>query len=540
MPEAAAEDTVVVVAGAGVDISNGDYTLICSEGSPEYARRDETNRVFTIHATGDIWHLSHATEQGLDVLYKCRCRNSKSMLPPLDGWVVGGKGYGNAPSLCLQKKSKIPTEKATANEIMPIDDDTTRPLFWKLVNAEGEEFYRNLDSGESQWEVPEGFDPKVQAEWELKQAEETKISPFTWEEFDVNFFSGACEALAKQTKCIFEVIPADAACDLAQLYEELKKQSRPEVSWLEYQSEPFVFGLQLLVVTCVFKPTGGENSVSEYSVSQSIEAMPEIQSVSLRLAEETSDEFMANFFKPFENKVPSFTGELVIFERNGQIGTKIWDSSLLMNHYFCKYFDVDVESLATGAKPLAGIQVLEIGAGVGIAGLVLARLGASVVLTDNQPLVLELLEKNAKVNGVEDVTTVCHFDWNEEKCYGAEGEVLVAAAGEPAFAKHEQGSDEQWRPRYDFVVGADIIFERIDRSGDERFDQSGLIRALRFFSKPSTKIFLAYEHRVERDQQFFDQSAPYFNAKLIQKSEFDEDHQFPLIDFHLMTPNAVA
>lgn len=48
--------------------------------------------------------------------------------------------------------------------------------------------------------------------------------------------------------------------------------------------------------------------------------------------------------------------------------------------------------------PLTGIAVLELGAGVGLPGVVCGLKGASVVFSDFQPLALELCEQNARLN----------------------------------------------------------------------------------------------------------------------------------------------
>ncbi len=52
---------------------------------------------------------------------------------------------------------------------------------------------------------------------------------------------------------------------------------------------------------------------------------------------------------------------------------------------------------------LIGKRILEIGCGIGLAGLVAASHGATVVQTDWQPAVLELAAKAAERNGVENI-----------------------------------------------------------------------------------------------------------------------------------------
>lgn len=62
------------------------------------------------------------------------------------------------------------------------------------------------------------------------------------------------------------------------------------------------------------------------------------------------------------------------------------------------------EWLTENPKAVAGKQVLEIGAGIGLVGLVAASLGAEVVQTDYQTEALELCRWNAAQNGIVNIT----------------------------------------------------------------------------------------------------------------------------------------
>lgn len=83
------------------------------------------------------------------------------------------------------------------------------------------------------------------------------------------------------------------------------------------------------------------------------------------------------------------------------------------------------------ARALAGKRVLELGAGTGLPGIVAASLGARVLQTDRQELVLHLSRMNAQRNGV---TTIAHTlaDWTA------------------------------WRDndRYDLIIGSDILYAK--------------------------------------------------------------------------------
>lgn len=82
------------------------------------------------------------------------------------------------------------------------------------------------------------------------------------------------------------------------------------------------------------------------------------------------------------------------------------------------------------AQQIHGKQVLELGAGVGLPGLVARSLGAIVRQTDYQADALVLAQWNAQQNGIEGIETFL-ADWRN------------------------------WRhpPRYDLILGADILYD---------------------------------------------------------------------------------
>lgn len=80
--------------------------------------------------------------------------------------------------------------------------------------------------------------------------------------------------------------------------------------------------------------------------------------------------------------------------------------------------------------PLAGRRVLELGAGVGVAGLAAALAGAEVLLTDREPVALAVARRNAERNGLPVATRL--LDWN---------------APPPAIP-------------CDWIIAADVLYER--------------------------------------------------------------------------------
>ena len=89
------------------------------------------------------------------------------------------------------------------------------------------------------------------------------------------------------------------------------------------------------------------------------------------------------------------------------------------------------ERLTAEPALVRGTRVLELGAGVGLPGLVAQSLGGRVTQTDYQSEPLALARRNARRNGVMDVTTV-EGDWRRF----------------PAL------------PPFDVVLGSDVLYER--------------------------------------------------------------------------------
>lgn len=90
----------------------------------------------------------------------------------------------------------------------------------------------------------------------------------------------------------------------------------------------------------------------------------------------------------------------------------------------------------------AGVQVLEMGCGMGLCGIAAARAGASVTLTDYLPAALELAELNALKNGQEAIQYEL-MDWREPRA-DLRADVLLASdvayenrAFEPLFHAFE-------------------------------------------------------------------------------------------------------
>jgi len=79
--------------------------------------------------------------------------------------------------------------------------------------------------------------------------------------------------------------------------------------------------------------------------------------------------------------------------------TKIWPGAIVLASFLAK-------------RELSPGRVLELGAGLGIPGLICALRGSTTVLSDLEPDALEFARAAVELNGLEDRVSVIPLDWN--------------------------------------------------------------------------------------------------------------------------------
>ena len=114
--------------------------------------------------------------------------------------------------------------------------------------------------------------------------------------------------------------------------------------------------------------------------------------------------------------------QLLLNERETRLpyGVALWPSAIALAH-----------EIAARTEEARGLNVLELGAGTGLPGIVAASLGARVVQTDKQPAALHLCRLNGERNGVQGV-------------------------------QYRQADWTLWNDdaRYDWIIGADILYSK--------------------------------------------------------------------------------
>ena len=153
------------------------------------------------------------------------------------------------------------------------------------------------------------------------------------------------------------------------------------------------------------------------------------------------------------------------------VGAKVWRAAIMLS-----------EELAANPGWCEGKRCLEIGAGVGLCGLLASRLGASsVALTDFEHPLLdslvvavdrnrELLESVNNATLTSTTTTVRRLDWIEDS---ERGESKTDADAENVKKKKPNGNEERLGPTsrgwiemddeatFDFIFGSDLLYEDV-------------------------------------------------------------------------------
>jgi predicted nicotinamide N-methyase len=136
---------------------------------------------------------------------------------------------------------------------------------------------------------------------------------------------------------------------------------------------------------------------------------------------------------------------------NFPLWAKLWEASAVLANY-----------LAT-ITPDASHRLLEIGCGLGLVGIVAARSGHRITMTDIVPDALNFARANALVNGCPDLP-ICRLDWNAPDL---DGRFDCIVGSETVYRSEDIDGLEALFDRYLDPGGTVILAESVRSTGVE-------------------------------------------------------------------------
>ncbi|KAG2496390.1 hypothetical protein HYH03_005617 [Edaphochlamys debaryana] len=200
------------------------------------------------------------------------------------------------------------------------------------------------------------------------------------------------------------------------------------------------------------------------------------------------------------------------------LGTTVWDASVVL----AKWFEKNIRKGDFARAKVRHKKAIELGAGMGLAGMAFAMVGADVVLTDAAE-VLGLLRVNAENNMSPAAIRLArghqHGTWADSA-----GGVTVA---ELDWTKPEQCHAPPLSPPYDFVLAADCIYHE---TLTEHFH-----RTVMDVTNEKSTVVVCNELRSHSVQgRFMELFTATHTIKSVPHSKMDETYQHPNIFIYIM------
>lgn len=162
----------------------------------------------------------------------------------------------------------------------------------------------------------------------------------------------------------------------------------------------------------------------------------------------------------------------------------VWDAALVLADFLVKQ------------EPQPAARILELGAGLGFAGLCAAARGHQVTVTDNVDDALAFARLSAYHNNLTKVQ-VEHLDWNTPSLEG----------------------------NFDWLIASDILYE------PKNFEP--VLQVFARYLKPGGKIYLVQGIRGTGPKAFFDLIKPHYTVRYQEKKLHSGDEAKKVLFFEL-------
>eukprot|EP00026_Physarum_polycephalum_P014095 Phypoly_transcript_14569.p1 GENE.Phypoly_transcript_14569~~Phypoly_transcript_14569.p1 ORF type:complete len:200 (+),score=23.42 Phypoly_transcript_14569:359-958(+) len=171
----------------------------------------------------------------------------------------------------------------------------------------------------------------------------------------------------------------------------------------------------------------------------------------------------------------------------------LWDASVVLSRYLC----------TLDQNLLSKKRVVELGAGCGLVGVIAAKQGADVIITDMQeyiPLINQNINANLQLVGQNGGSAIAAtLDWgNLDKI------------------------QTKFSPPVDYILGSDIVYAL------QGFED--LVKTLNCLADSKTEVLIAYEHRWKDVEGYFlELVEKSFTVTKILFEDTDPQFQLPAI-----------
>ncbi|KAI3426281.1 hypothetical protein D9Q98_008654 [Chlorella vulgaris] len=198
---------------------------------------------------------------------------------------------------------------------------------------------------------------------------------------------------------------------------------------------------------------------------------------------------------------------------SNNLGTTVWDASIVL----AKYIEKNSRRGDFSRTKVRGRQCLELGAGMGLAGMAMALQGADVAFTDIGD-VLPLLRRNVEQNISTAALKLKDAAWAAAEV----GKARVASLDWSCPACYADFS-----PPYDFILAADCVYSELA--------VPHLLATVLHMSGPRTQTIITNEFRSQSVHDIFmQQFGNHFAIRKVALGKMDPNFQHPLIHIYLL------
>lgn len=186
------------------------------------------------------------------------------------------------------------------------------------------------------------------------------------------------------------------------------------------------------------------------------------------------------FFVP--RNIEGFINPEDLFQ-NFPLWAKIWEATAVLAHHL------------SVLPPDPDKTMLEIGAGMGVAGICAASFGHAITITEYNDNALDFARANASLNGI-DTIDIRKLDWNAPALSG----------------------------KFDYITGSEIIFKEQDIMG--------LFFLFQRYLKPGGTIILA-ENMRKTTLSFYEKMEKHYTIRMKKHAIVSDSGELPIILFEM-------